>query len=288
MPSPDTYYQLVAIVNQIPGAAQVSSVLRSPYVPLVFVTAALLVVFWKLLQMDIRFRDGLRRLQSAQVKLESRNDSLLSQMEQKIAELQRKGASLSCQVEAVLNENKGMATTIQRLNLLEARLSYIQNSTSVHYSAMPAGSEGAIQSGAADDETNAFGSNSPAAAPDLADAIGALNRGDKAYLRSVTKGELNITTGSEDALQRGKVGLPTQLCVVPGGGSYLLIERGGRHWLLPTVQTLAGFSSAQPQKGIFEYEKDSVAEAELSRAAEVHPSTDEWQVLSRGLVIVPQ
>jgi hypothetical protein len=127
----------------------------------------------------------------------------------------------------------------------------------------------------------------PPADPNLDDAVGALNRSDKAGLRALVKAELNITTTSEEALQKGNVGLPTELCPVSGGGSYLLIERGGRHWLLPTVQTLAGFSSSQPQKGLFDYERDTVMVAELSRAAEVRCSGDTWEVIRRGQVIVP-
>ncbi len=122
--------------------------------------------------------------------------------------------------------------------------------------------------------------------PNCNDCVAALNRGDKALLRSLVSAELNITLESEEALQRGTSSTPTGLMEVHGGGSYLLVTRGDNHWLLPTVQTLGSFSANQPQKGIFDYKREAVTVPELLRAAEVIPTKAGWGVVNKGVVIV--
>ncbi len=117
----------------------------------------------------------------------------------------------------------------------------------------------------------------------------AVQRNDRNKIRQMTQAELNITQDSEDALTRGTSICQTQLQSVSGGGSYLLIPRGGRNWLCPTTQTLAGFTKNKPQKGIFEYEEcTSVTTAELKQPAEVQQIHEEiWEVINKGIVVVP-
>ncbi len=98
--------------------------------------------------------------------------------------------------------------------------------------------------------------------------------------------ELNITLKSEDDPMKSTT-LPTQLEVVRSGGSYLLIRRDGRHWLVPTFQLLKNFTTNQPAKGIFTYVKDSVSAVELRQPAEVKEIGAVWEVINMGIIAVP-
>ena len=80
--------------------------------------------------------------------------------------------------------------------------------------------------------------------------INALNNGDRQILKEAATAELNITNDSQSKLAIGKT-ITTELEVVPGGGSYWLIELQGHAWLFPTEGTLRGFEAEQPTKGIF-------------------------------------
>lgn len=115
----------------------------------------------------------------------------------------------------------------------------------------------------------------------------AFYRSDRSALRRMTSEEMNITQESEDALVRRTASATTQLQVVKGGGSYLLIRRQDRHWLIPSFQTLNSFMTSQPTKGIFAYERHSVSSVELRRPAEVRDVGGVWEVVSIGLVAVP-
>lgn len=118
--------------------------------------------------------------------------------------------------------------------------------------------------------------------------LSALHRNDRSALRRMVQEELNITQDSEDALIRGTSALSTKLLCVSGGGSYLLIPHAERHWLFPTAQTLASFTTNQPQKGIFDYERLSISAADLRKPAEVQEIAGGiWEVISKGIVIVP-
>jgi hypothetical protein len=118
--------------------------------------------------------------------------------------------------------------------------------------------------------------------------LSALHRYDRSALRRMVQEELNITQDSEDALIRGTSTLSTKLLCVSGGGSYLLIPHAERHWLFPTAQTLASFSTNQPQKGIFDYERLSLSAADLRKPAEVQEIAGGiWEVISKGIVMVP-
>ncbi|APD48576.1 MULTISPECIES: hypothetical protein [unclassified Synechococcus] len=122
-----------------------------------------------------------------------------------------------------------------------------------------------------------------------ADYSAAVQRNDRATIRELTVAGLNITQESEEAMTRGTSTSRTQLQVVTGGGSYLLIQRGGRHWLCPTAQTLESFTTNKPQKGIYDYEEQtSISFAELKKPAEVM-QVDEgiWEVISKGIVLAP-
>lgn len=115
----------------------------------------------------------------------------------------------------------------------------------------------------------------------------AFYRGDRSALRRMTSEEMNITQDSEDALVRRTASATTQLQVVKGGGSYLLIRQQDRSWLIPTFQTLNSFMTSQPAKGIFAYERQPVSGAELRRPAEVRDLGGVWEVVSMGVVAVP-
>ncbi len=120
----------------------------------------------------------------------------------------------------------------------------------------------------------------------VADFQEAYSHSDRAALRGMAREEMNITQDSEDALVR-TAGSTTQLQSVKGGGSYLLIHRDDRHWLIPTFQTLNSFMTSQPAKGIFSYEREAITGAELRRPAELRQAGDVWEVVSMGVVAVP-
>jgi hypothetical protein len=119
-----------------------------------------------------------------------------------------------------------------------------------------------------------------------ADYMNAFFRNDQSTLRMMIHAELNITLKSEDDLMKSTT-LPTQLEVARSTGSYLLIRRGGRHWLVPTFQVLKNFTTNQPAKGIFAYVKDSVPAVELRQPAEVNERGCVWEVVNMGIIAVP-
>jgi hypothetical protein len=214
----------------------------------------------------------------------------------KLEEACRKLLMTSDKLQGDLNSHRTVIPQLRRdveslkyyCNSVEARLKPLESSTpgagvAWKSSLLAADSMTAPSSGASIDSEGM-------APPDVAnidDCLAALNRGDKPLLRSKARAELNITSESEDSLQRGSSGLSTRLREVHGGGSYLLIERDARHWLLPTVQTLSTFTVNQPQKGIFDYERESVTVPELARAAELELVEGTWEVVRKGVVIVP-
>jgi hypothetical protein len=111
-------------------------------------------------------------------------------------------------------------------------------------------------------------------------------RGDRSALRRMMPDELNITQLSEDALMK-TASLPTQLEIVKTGGSYLLIHREGKHFLVPDFQILTSFTTNQLAKGIFSYQKENVSTAELRRPAEVRDVGCLWEVVTMGVIAVP-
>jgi hypothetical protein len=111
-------------------------------------------------------------------------------------------------------------------------------------------------------------------------------RNDRAALRRLMNEELNITQNSEDALMKTS-SFPTQLEVVKAGGSYLLIHRAGRHWLVPEFQILSSFTTNQLAKGIFSYDREGISSAELRRPAEVRDLGGLWEVVVMGVIAVP-
>ncbi|MEB3242353.1 MAG: hypothetical protein VKO44_01820 [Cyanobacteriota bacterium] len=132
-----------------------------------------------------------------------------------------------------------------------------------------------------------------AAPADLAASLAAqfqeaFQRNDRLALRAMADQEMNITARSEDALARRVGTVVTQLQVVDGGGSFLLIARDGSHWLVPSFQTLASYQTSQPAKGLFTYEREpAIATVELRRAAKVRESGGVWEVEAMGVVAVP-
>lgn len=115
----------------------------------------------------------------------------------------------------------------------------------------------------------------------------AVQNNDRGALRRISSIELNITIESEEKLARRSLAHNTQLKIVQGGGSYLLVRSDKRSWLFPTMQTLEGFKSNQPQKGIFTFERQPVSTAELKQPAEIKEVGDLWEVANQGVVNIP-
>ncbi len=111
-------------------------------------------------------------------------------------------------------------------------------------------------------------------------------RSDRSALRRMMPDELNITQHSEDALMK-TASIPTQLEIVKTGGSYLLIHREGRHFLVPDFQILTSFTTNQLPKGIFSYERENVSTAEMRLPAEVRDVGGLWEVVTMGVIAVP-
>ena len=74
----------------------------------------------------------------------------------------------------------------------------------------------------------------------------------------------------------------TELEEVSAGGSYLLVSLEGRTLLFPTDRTLRGFSTTQPNKGLYNYEQQSVAKAEIIEPALLEKSGGVWRVIQKG------
>lgn len=115
----------------------------------------------------------------------------------------------------------------------------------------------------------------------------AIDRGDRQALRQLQFKELNITSECEDSLLRGSSGQATKLEAVQGGGSYMVVSGEGRYWLFPTAQTLDSFSMNQPQKGIFDYEREILSKPVVKKPAEVKEESGDWIVIAQGVISVP-
>ena len=115
----------------------------------------------------------------------------------------------------------------------------------------------------------------------------AIDRGDRQSLRQLQFKELNITSECEDSLLRGSSGQATKLEAVQGGGSYMVINGEGQYWLFPTAQTLDSFSMNQPQKGIFDYEREILSKPVVKKPAEVKEESGDWIVIAKGVISVP-
>ena len=127
---------------------------------------------------------------------------------------------------------------------------------------------------------------------DLAKAVAtkyqdAVSRDDRSALRQMVSDEMSITQDCEQALLRGTASASTQLQIDKQGGSYLLISQDNNNWLVPTFLTLKSFTTIQPAKGLFVYERDNVSSAELRRPAEVTEERGVWEVVNMGVVAVP-
>ena len=79
----------------------------------------------------------------------------------------------------------------------------------------------------------------------------------------------------------------TELEEVSAGGSYLLASLEGRTLLFPTDRTLRGFSTTQPSKGLYSYEQQSVAKAEIIEPAVLEKNGAVWRVSRKGRVAIP-
>jgi len=126
----------------------------------------------------------------------------------------------------------------------------------------------------------------PPALVSKAGLIAALNNGDRQQLRDASKAELNITSESENAIATGRA-METELEEVPGGGSYWLVALDGQHWLFPTDRTLKGFAAAQPAKGLFQYEQQTIAQPRLIEPARLEHTGSAWCVRTQGRIGIP-
>ena len=126
----------------------------------------------------------------------------------------------------------------------------------------------------------------PPALVSKAGLIAALNNGDRQQLRDASKAELNITSDSENAIATGRA-METELEEVPGGGSYWLVALDGQHWLFPTDRTLKGFAAAQPAKGLFQYEQQTMAQPRLIEPARLEHTGSAWCVKTQGRIGIP-
>jgi hypothetical protein len=116
--------------------------------------------------------------------------------------------------------------------------------------------------------------------------INSLNAGDRQQLREVASAELNITSESENALAMGRA-IATELEEVPGGGSYWLVSLQGEHLLFPTDRTIKGFAAAQPAKGIFNFEQQTIAHPQLMEPALLENQGTRWCIKTMGRIAVP-
>lgn len=116
--------------------------------------------------------------------------------------------------------------------------------------------------------------------------ISALNTGDRQSLRAAANSEMNITNESENALAMGKA-IATELEEVAGGGSYWHIVAQDQDWLFPTERTLSGFAVAQPSKGLFHYEQQTIAQPKLIEPALLEKSGSRWSIKSMGRIAIP-
>ncbi|NQV11212.1 MAG: hypothetical protein HQ527_08630 [Cyanobacteria bacterium] len=123
----------------------------------------------------------------------------------------------------------------------------------------------------------------PVSKPSL---INSLNLGDRQPLREASTAEMNITSETENALAMGRA-IATELEEVPGGGSYWLVSLQGQHWLFPTDRTLKGFAAAQPAKGLFHYEQQTIAQPQLIEPALLANSGKRWRVETMGKIATP-
>ena len=116
--------------------------------------------------------------------------------------------------------------------------------------------------------------------------VSALNNGDRQQLRDAASAELNITDESENAIATGR-SQATQLEEVSGGGSYWLICLNNQYWLFPTQRTLKGYTTAQPAKGIFQFEKKALSQPHLIEPACLERTGITWTVTSLGRIGTP-
>ena len=114
----------------------------------------------------------------------------------------------------------------------------------------------------------------------------AFARGDHSELSRMISDELTIKLNSNDVFE-GKDFAVTQLQIVKGGGSYLLIHCNEKHWVVPTFNTLTSFTISQFAKGLFIYEPETIPSAQLRQPAEVKEVSGVWEVVNMGVVAVP-
>ena len=116
--------------------------------------------------------------------------------------------------------------------------------------------------------------------------INSLNAGDRQQLREVASAELNITNESENDLAMGRA-IATELEEVHGGGSYWLVSLQGEHLLFPTDRTIKGFAAAQPAKGLFHFEQQTIANPQLIEPALLENQGTRWCIKTMGRIAVP-
>ena len=185
----------------------------------------------------------------------------------------------------------GMETEQERLTAqLKADMQSVQKKQDVFEATSSLKNQETFQAPASSSSfTTSVAADLPASRPasrSISDLIRAVNCGDRQVLREATTAELNITNDSENAIAMG-MSQATVLEEVAGGGSYLLVSLQGRNLLFPTDRTLRSFSTTQPNKGLYSYEQQSVAKAEMIEPAVLEKTGSMWRVSQIGKVACP-
>lgn len=310
IPSPQRKSPKIAPANQPAKSASMPARLSSfiyqfkTYLILVFLLALsawLSVLSWWIRSQVLSLKASTQVLESKYIKINS-SFTGLSDLSQSIS-------SDSIEINRAIASHR--ASTKKNLDSLSNRLANLENQISSHQKHLSLDPFGKLSY----ESPSSFGNNSPdlplshgsvvsshdqpefyfsepAPKSDPAQELvsffqDAFYRNDRSALRTLNPEELIITEETENNLVRRTANIVIQLQVVNGGGSYLLIHKGGSHWLVPTFQTLSSFTSSQPAKGIFTFQAEPVSRAELRRPAEMKEAGGLWQIISMGLVAIP-
>ena len=268
--APDTVESLRDDLNQLQAELKTATETPAPFgirLEIILASAALLasvvsiLLFWRLFQ---SLDNDLRRIKASVKNFENQIALKFGGLE---TEQERRLAQMKADVQSVQKKQ----AFFEASSALKSQPSPFQAATS---SSPP---------------TTAMVSNIPENSPPnltVGSLIQAINTGDRQVLREATTAELNITSASENTIAMG-MSEATELEEVSAGGSYLLASLEGRTLLFPTDRTLRGFSTTQPSKGLYSYEQQSVAKAEIIEPAVLEKNGVVWRVSQKGRVAVP-
>ena len=266
----DTIESLRDDLNQLQAELKTATETPAPFgirLEIILASAALLasvvsiLLFWRLFQ---SLDNDLRRIKASVKNFENQIALKFGGLE---TEQERRLAQMKADVQSVQKKQAFLEASLA----LKSQPSPFQAATS---SSPP---------------TTAMVSNIPENSPPnltVGSLIQAINTGDRQVLREATTVELNITSASENTIAMG-MSEATELEEVSAGGSYLLASLEGRTLLFPTDRTLRGFSTTQPSKGLYSYEQQSVAKAEIIEPAVLEKNGAVWRVSRKGRVAIP-